>query len=762
MNSFNSTKTADGNEGCPCIDTSPDLASLTQQSCITPDGQDGVLLTVAGPCVTHDFGSLRCFPHELNVDLNCIIPEGGNATSIPGYCSRSWCYVDAMACMATYERVYRSQLFPADSGVDVYYSYSTCGADPADWFESTHFALGGVKMKAITAAYNIMPWVYKRNYNGDIPPVPGLEYYDNAMPYEGVHINFVKSLQAVADGDFSVEYVHGSKASRKVHPSSPGTAAVQDVADGLVDIAIGPIWITGGRLKMTSFTMPIHHDRTVLVIPKPGTKSSLITQSEKVLDPFSPGVWALLLATIAVTALLSVWFNMGKRMRGRQSGHVRKRVYARFCIDEFLQKGIFFCSAGVEQDEGASLPHKLLMFGFAFFTLILVSAYVANLAAFLTRSKIEYTGDMESVVAKKMRICAHPALQEDLELAHPDATFVFNLNGKELFGLVEDYKAGSCEVLAVGKMDSLGDMNLMDLFCKEELVYTESLVIENPVGFPIRSDLASGFSYWMYQAEKYHRVSVKTSEEAYKAESKRQPTCDVMLSAQEEEESEFAQITEANLFLPIIFFLFCAGIAVLLQLYHQWLLKKEILDDSVRSSESRSSMLGRTSTLNLFASRRHVGHPLSLKYNFDENDEDKDDAEFQSTQLGKAVSLAQPPLENGHGSNTSLSGTGTKVKRSIAKGMIVSETVDTDEGMVISDKVYIDDDDDFNEDGQDHTTKKKVSFSLFDTPPQTNDIRSIGGPKSAFEDEDVLIKLDEFINCYQTTKRRKQMQSIHG
>ena len=100
-------------------------------------------------------------------------------------------------------------------------------------------------MKAITAAYNIMPWVYKRNYDGMIPPVPGSEYYDNDVPYEGVHINFVNSLQAVSGGDFEVEYAHGSRASSKVHPSSPGTAAVQDVMDGLVDIAIGPIWITG-------------------------------------------------------------------------------------------------------------------------------------------------------------------------------------------------------------------------------------------------------------------------------------------------------------------------------------------------------------------------------------------------------------------------------------------------------------------------------------------------------------------------------------
>lgn len=78
-----------------------------------------------------------------------------------------------------------------------------------------------------------------------------------SVPYEGVHINYVKALQEASDGDFTIDFIHGSRASRRVHPSSPGTAAVQDVADGLADIAIGPLWITGSRLRMTAFTMPI-------------------------------------------------------------------------------------------------------------------------------------------------------------------------------------------------------------------------------------------------------------------------------------------------------------------------------------------------------------------------------------------------------------------------------------------------------------------------------------------------------------------------
>ena len=55
-------------------------------------------------------------------------------------------------------------------------------------------------------------------------------------------------------------------------------------------------------------------------------------------------------------------------------------------LEAFLEKGMFVTGAAVEQDFRASLPHKLLMTGFSFLIIVAVSAYVANLAAFLTFS----------------------------------------------------------------------------------------------------------------------------------------------------------------------------------------------------------------------------------------------------------------------------------------------------------------------------------------------------------------------------------------
>ena len=79
---------------------------------------------------------------------------------------------------------------------------------------------------------------------------------------------------------------------------------------------------------------------------------------------------------------------------------------------------MLFFSAGVEKDVGSSLLNKILMFGFAFFILIAVSAYVANLAAFLTRSTATSINTIEAAVKEGLVICAHPAVETELNVSN--------------------------------------------------------------------------------------------------------------------------------------------------------------------------------------------------------------------------------------------------------------------------------------------------------------------------------------------------------
>ena len=216
---------------------------------------------------------------------------------------------------------------------------------------------------------------------------------------------------------------------------------------------------------MSSYTMPLFYSPTVLIAPRPGVDNSPMAQTLKVLAPFEPLVWTMIVLVIVITAILSMWFSgegylrvrHARRMttssaqggaEGDQAKSMRKQdciITARLALDACLRTGTWFCSAGVEQDSGASLPSKLLLFGFAAFTLVVVSAYVANLAAFLTRNQFEYVGTMEEVTKRGLRVCALPATKEELEVAWPDTNFVWNKVGNSYHGLLEEYDAGKCQ-----------------------------------------------------------------------------------------------------------------------------------------------------------------------------------------------------------------------------------------------------------------------------------------------------------------------------
>ena len=346
-----------------------------------------------------------------------------------------------------------------------FYSYETCDSSYLWREQDANGILGGVTIEAAVPTYND-PLHYKRDAAGVILNVAGTEFYNNSAPYEGVTIDFLHALQLESKEDFNLSYTFGSRSSRLVHPTSSYTSVVQDVHDGLIDMGVGYFWVTGERLKLTSFTVPISFYKTVLVIPKPAVKDSLAAQTSKVLAPFTTGVWMLILGLIAVTAALSVWFDHTEEKRGKKKRKKTKKImYARLGIDEFLSKGMFFNSAGVEQDVGASLPVKMLLFGFSFFTLIVVSAYVANLAAFLTQSLPDFIGTMEQAVEVGVTICAHPVLKTQLEIAWPRANFIFSNEGKEFHGMLDDYDNKKCQLMAVGRMDTTNDLELVSIGC---------------------------------------------------------------------------------------------------------------------------------------------------------------------------------------------------------------------------------------------------------------------------------------------------------
>jgi hypothetical protein len=178
-----------GKAGCPCINTTSTLASLTNRYCILPDGKSKGIhqSTLGGSCVPFSFGSNQCLQHDLLYDPRCTLDEinkiqqgidsNSNSSStnsaaaaiVPSFCLQPFCYVDAETCRKnSIEKVYRSSYFAFDSlsrddyghniqnpifDVDIFYSYSTCNATADDWlkveedFVDSNRFFGGIDLK---------------------------------------------------------------------------------------------------------------------------------------------------------------------------------------------------------------------------------------------------------------------------------------------------------------------------------------------------------------------------------------------------------------------------------------------------------------------------------------------------------------------------------------------------------------------------------------------------------------------------------------
>ena len=253
-----------GNEGCSCINVTSVLASLDNQHCTTANGLPGVTLALGGSCVPYEYGSNICLRHDLIHDPTCQGDDLSSTVVVPPWCFQSFCYVDGNSCKKnSEENVFKSSYFPQRDN-PIFYSYTTCNSTDSFWidyFTANVSVAGGINISAAVPRLD-NPMLLKQLPDGTLvgtqTDVDDMYYFDDSISFGGIYIDYVNSIVQLSKGDIqNVTYTHTSRASLKQHPTSSFTAAVQDVGRGLVDMAAGPFWVTGQRLRMTSFTIPL-------------------------------------------------------------------------------------------------------------------------------------------------------------------------------------------------------------------------------------------------------------------------------------------------------------------------------------------------------------------------------------------------------------------------------------------------------------------------------------------------------------------------
>ena len=169
------------------------------------------------------------------------------------------------------------------------------------------------------------------------------------------------------------------------------------------------------------------------------------------------------------------------------------------------------------------------------------------------------------------------------------------------------------------------------MLCERNLVYTDSLIVEIPIAFPIRPEIAAGFSYWMYQGERYHGTTIETAKEEFSEEV----SCNIKFSGVETEASDTDQITVKNMFFPLMFFVGCAFFGVVLQVIHQRNVKR-----------GKQSLMGRKSTLTLVTDS---DRPKGKSRLFGRaSDDDERSSDYDGDEEEKDYGLRQEPISSGN------------------------------------------------------------------------------------------------------------------
>ncbi|TNN01859.1 hypothetical protein fugu_011241 [Takifugu bimaculatus] len=207
--------------------------------------------------------------------------------------------------------------------------------------------------------------------------------------YEGFCVDMLKELADILKFKYRIRLVGDG------HYGVPGangtwTGMVGELISRKADLAVAGLTITAEREKVIDFSKPymtlgISIMYRVHLGRRPGYFSFL--------DPFSPGVWLfMLLAYLAVSCVLFLvarltpyeWYNPHPCIKGR----------CNLLINQYSLGNSFWFPVGGFMQQGSAIAPRALstrcVSGVWWaFTLIIISSYTANLAAFLTVQRME-------------------------------------------------------------------------------------------------------------------------------------------------------------------------------------------------------------------------------------------------------------------------------------------------------------------------------------------------------------------------------------
>ncbi|XP_030227218.1 glutamate receptor ionotropic, NMDA 2D [Gadus morhua] len=220
---------------------------------------------------------------------------------------------------------------------------------------------------------------------------------------KGFCIDILKRLAKIVGFTYDLYLVTNGKHGKKIDGVWNGM--IGEVVYKRADMAIGSLTINEERSEVVDFSVPfVETGISVMVSRSNGTVSP-----SAFLEPYSPAVWVMMfvmcLTVVAVTVFIFEFFSPVGYNRSLRSG--KKTGGSTFTIGKsvwLLWAIVFNNSVPVENPRGTT--SKIMVLIWAFFAVIFLASYTANLAAFMIQE--EYIDTVSGLSDKKFQ---HPEEQ---------------------------------------------------------------------------------------------------------------------------------------------------------------------------------------------------------------------------------------------------------------------------------------------------------------------------------------------------------------
>ncbi|XP_001356575.4 ionotropic receptor 25a [Drosophila pseudoobscura] len=224
--------------------------------------------------------------------------------------------------------------------------------------------------------------------------------------YKGYCIDLINEIAAIVHFDYTIQEVEDGKFGN-MDEKGEWNGIVKKLIDKQADIGLGSMSVMAEREIVIDFTVP-YYDLVgiTIMMQRPSSPSSLF----KFLTVLETNVWLCILAAYFFTSFLMWVFDRWspysyQNNREKYKDDEEKREFN-------LKECLWFCMTSLTPQGGGEAPKNLSgrlvaatwwLFGF-----IIIASYTANLAAFLTVSRLDTPVESLDDLAKQYKILYAP------------------------------------------------------------------------------------------------------------------------------------------------------------------------------------------------------------------------------------------------------------------------------------------------------------------------------------------------------------------